>query len=67
MEDLLVATADNVWKGKRNGPLEHALLAHIATASGQEPWQVWLTLDDILSDLAEAAAERLRWQESHSL
>ena len=67
IEDLLVAIADNVWKGKRNEPLEEALAAHIATASGQEPWEVWLTLDDILSDLAEPAAERLRWQASHSL
>ncbi len=42
--------------------LEQALVGHIATLSGQEPWHVWLTLDDMLSDLAEPAAERLRWQ-----
>jgi hypothetical protein len=67
IEHLLVAIADNVWKGKRNEPIEQALVAHIANASGQEHWEVWLTLDDILSNLGEPAAERLRWQASHSL
>jgi hypothetical protein len=67
LEDLLVAIADNIWKGTRNEALEQALVAHIAHLSGQEPWRVWLTLDDVLSDLAEPAGERLRWQASHSL
>jgi len=67
LEDLLVAIADNIWKGTRNEALEQALVGHIAALSGQEPWQVWLTLDDMLSDLAEPAEERLRWQASHSL
>jgi hypothetical protein len=62
LEDLLVAVADKVWKGKRDDALEQALVSHIATSCDQEPWQVWLTLDDILTDLAEPAAERLRWQ-----
>ena len=66
LEDLLVAIADNVWKGTRNDALEQALVGHIAAWSGQEPWQVWLTVDDLLSALAEPAAERLRWQASHS-
>ena len=67
LEDLLVATADNIWKGKRNAELEQSLTTHIAAVSAQEPWQVWLSLDDILSSLAEPAAERLRWQASHAL
>ncbi len=67
VEDLLVAIADNIWKGTRNEVLEQALVGHIAALSSQEPWQVWLTLDDMLSALAEPAAERLRWQGNHSL
>ena len=62
LEDLLVAVADKIWKGKREDALEQALASRIATSSDQEPWQVWLTLDDILTNLAEPAAERLRWQ-----
>lgn len=67
LEDLLVATADNIWKGKRNPALDQSLTTKIAALSTQEPWQVWLSLDDILSALAEPAAERLRWQASHAL
>jgi hypothetical protein len=42
LEDLLVAIADNVWKGTRNEALERTLIGHIATLPGKEPWQVWL-------------------------
>jgi len=67
LEDLLVAVADKVWKGKRDDALEKALVGHVAALSGQEPWQVWLALDDMLTKLAEPAEDRLRWQASHSL
>jgi len=65
IEDLLVAVADKVWKGKREGGLEQALVARLASVSGQDAWQVWLTLDDILTSAAEAGPERLHWQVSH--
>ncbi|HEX3747058.1 MAG TPA: HD domain-containing protein [Bryobacteraceae bacterium] len=67
LEDLLVAAADKVWKGKRDDALEQALVHRIATLSGDEPWQVWLAVDDILTRLAEAAPERLRWHASHGV
>jgi hypothetical protein len=35
--------------------------------AGPEPWQVWLTLDDLFTTLAEPAAERILWQASHPL
>ena len=65
LEDLLVAAADKVWKGKREEALEQALVHRIAVLSGTEAWQVWLRLDDILTALAEAASERLGWQARH--
>ena len=65
LEDLLVAAADKVWKGKRDDALEQVLVHRIAALSRQELWQVWMTLDDILTRLAEQAPERLRWQASH--
>jgi hypothetical protein len=65
IEDLLVAIADKVWKGKRDEALEQSLLAHIALLSGQAPWQVWLTLDEMLTNVAELSPERLRLQASH--
>jgi hypothetical protein len=65
VKDLLVAIADNVWRGRRDEALEKALVVRVATLCKQEPWQVWLVLDDMLTNLAEPAAERLRWQASH--
>ncbi len=60
-----MAVADKVWKGTREESVEQALVGRVATMSGEEPWQVWLNLDDILTALAEPASERIRWQESH--
>jgi hypothetical protein len=65
IEDLLVKVSDKVWKGSRHEGLEQALVAHIASVTGEESRQVWMTLDDILTSLADAAPERLAWQASH--
>lgn len=65
LEDLLVAVADKVWRGKREDTLEQALVHRIAALSGDEPWQVWMMLDDILTRLAEDAPDRLGWQATH--
>lgn len=65
LEDLLVALADKVWKGKRDEPLEQAILAQITRRTGEEPWTVFLALDDLLAQLAAGAEERLSWQRSH--
>jgi len=67
IEDLLVALADNVWRGKREEGLELVVATRVATASGQEPWQAWITMDDILSHVSQAATERLLWQSAHPL
>ena len=67
VDDLLVAVADKVWKGKREDRLEQALVLSIASVSGQEAWEVWMTLDDILTNLSEAAPERLHWQDGHGV
>lgn len=65
LEDLLVALADTIWKGTRNTHLENAVVQHLAAASGEAPWQVFLTLDDILQPIAEAADQRLAWELGH--
>ena len=62
LEDLLVAEADTVWKGKRSSRLDDAVAAHLAALTGEEPWSVYLALDDILNDLARDAEKRLAWQ-----
>ncbi|WP_285630767.1 HD domain-containing protein [Actinoallomurus iriomotensis] len=66
-EDLLVSLADKVWKGKRVPHLEQRVVDHLATAVGQEPWEVFMTLDDLLTELAADADRRLAFQSAHPI
>jgi hypothetical protein len=65
LEDLLVSLADKVWKGKRVTDLEQLVTDRLAGASGQEPWQVFMSLDDELSRIAAEADRRLAFQASY--
>jgi HD superfamily phosphodiesterase len=65
LEDLLVSLADKVWKGKRVPELEQLVTDRLASASGQEPWQAFMALDDELSRIAEDADRRLAFQASY--
>jgi HD superfamily phosphodiesterase len=67
VEDLLVSLADKVWKGKRVTDLEELVAGYLMSASGQQPWEAFLTLDDILDDLAAGADARLAFQARHAL
>jgi HD superfamily phosphodiesterase len=66
-EDLLVSLADKVWKAKRVPELEQRVVDHLAAATRQEPWEVFLTLDDILAELAGDADQRLAFQSRHPI
>jgi putative nucleotidyltransferase with HDIG domain len=65
LEDLLVSLADKVWKGKRVPELERLVTDYLAVASGQEPWQVFMALNDELDRIAEDADRRLAFQASY--
>jgi putative nucleotidyltransferase with HDIG domain len=62
IEDLVVALADNCWKGKSVSELETQAVNAIADETGQETWQVFSALDEILQKLAADADHRLAWQ-----
>lgn len=62
MEDLLVSTADKVWKDKRVSGLEDRLVRALAGATQREPWEEYLALDDLLTRLGADAAPRLAFQ-----
>jgi|GEM_PF-314509 len=62
LEDLLVALADQIWKGSREELLEEMLTTWIAGATEQEPWEVFMALDELLTTLAADADKRLMWQ-----
>jgi hypothetical protein len=66
LEDLLVALADQVWKGKRVTELESRVARVITTMTGREEWEVWSELDEVLEAITADADERLRWQGKHS-
>ncbi|QBD79250.1 HD domain-containing protein [Ktedonosporobacter rubrisoli] len=67
LEDILVAFADTIWKGKRNEALEQALALQIAEQCQQEVWEVYMKLDDIACELAKEAHERIIWQGKYQL
>ncbi|WP_394617539.1 HD domain-containing protein [Lentzea sp. JNUCC 0626] len=65
LEELLVSLADKVWKAKRVPDLEQLVTDHLARVSGQEPWEVFMALDDELNRIAEGADARLTYQSSY--
>ncbi|MGB1242149.1 MAG: HD domain-containing protein [Chitinophagales bacterium] len=62
LEDLLVALADKIWKGKRVGELEEKICQKLAAALEMNYWDVFMDLDSILMKIALGADERLTWQ-----
>lgn len=62
VEDLLVSTADKVWKNKRVPELEDLLLVRLTQASGRERWEEYLALDELLGDIGDGADHRLAFQ-----
>jgi hypothetical protein len=59
VEDMLVALADKLWKGKRELELEERLGARVAEATGREPWRVWDAIDRICETIAADGPARL--------
>ncbi|MEU6215002.1 HD domain-containing protein [Streptomyces sp. NPDC047023] len=51
IEELLVSTADKIWKDKRVPDLEDRLVQVLAAATGREPWEEYLALDDLLTQI----------------
>lgn len=66
-EDLLVSLSDKVWKGKRVPDLEQRVVDHLAATAGQEPWEAFMALDDLLTGLAADADRRLAFQSAHPI
>ena len=62
LEDLLVITADAVWKGRRDESLDDALVLAVRRTSGMAAWEVFATLDTILASVTDDADRRLAWQ-----
>lgn len=59
LEDLLVALADKLWKGKRVAELEERVVASIAGHAGEPQWQVLTRVDPVFESVADLADGRL--------
>ncbi|MFC6882116.1 MULTISPECIES: HDIG domain-containing metalloprotein [Actinomadura] len=65
IDDLLVSLADKVWKAKRVDDLERLVVGRLAAASGEEPWEAFMALDDLCDRLAAGADDRLAFQNAY--
>jgi HD domain len=66
-EDLLVSLADKIWKAKRVPDLEDRLAQRVCDTNGDELWQTFMRLDDILDTIAQGSDARLAFQARHPI
>ena len=59
IEDLLVALADKLWKGKRHDDLERRVVDVIASVLEREAWEVFEAVDSICEAIAADGPARL--------
>ncbi|MFP2928959.1 HD domain-containing protein [Pyxidicoccus sp. 3LG] len=59
LEELLVALADTLWKGRREPELESKVMKLIADRMGMQAWEVFDRLDSICEAVAADGPERL--------
>ncbi|MGW2841792.1 HD domain-containing protein [Streptomyces sp. NPDC001493] len=65
LEDLLVSTADKIWKNKRVPELEDLVVRRLVRATGRPQWEEYLALDEVLERVGEVADRRLAFQASY--
>jgi hypothetical protein len=58
-EELLVALADTLWKGKRGEELENRVIEKTARLLACEPWDLFLEMDSHFELIAAGGVERL--------
>jgi len=59
LEDLLVALADKLWKGKRVAELERRVVERLGDRAGQSFWDAFLLADGVFERVAGGADDRL--------
>ena len=51
--------ADKLWKGKREASLEAHFIEQARTQLKQDPWMLYIALDDLFEQVAAAGPARL--------
>jgi hypothetical protein len=59
LEELLVALADNLWKGKRNTQLEDIVIKRLAIQCKKDYWELFLEMDLCFEIIAIEGDSRL--------
>lgn len=59
LEELVIALADKLWKGKRDSDLELTVIDRLAQLLGVERWDVFLHADSVFEVIAASGPERL--------
>jgi hypothetical protein len=59
LEELIVALADTLWKGKRNTKLEELVVARLAIISDRNDWDLFIELDSCFEKIAGDGDARL--------
>jgi hypothetical protein len=58
-EELVVALADNLWKGKRNTELENNVITKVTAMCDQDYWKIFMELDSGFEQVAAGGDSRL--------
>jgi hypothetical protein len=59
-EELLIALADKLWKGKRVEELELKIIDRLALLGGSDRWDIFAELDGYFEEIAADGHERLQ-------
>jgi HD domain len=59
LEELVVALADTLWKGKRNAALEKRVIKVISERLGLSFWDLFIELDNSFESIAASGTTRL--------
>ncbi len=59
LEELIIALADKVWKGKREVDLEKAVIERISKLIDKDFWELFIELDSYFESIASQSEERL--------
>lgn len=60
LEELSIALADKLWKGKREDELELLVIDKVAERLGTDRWEVFAELDSVFEDIAGGGVSRLQ-------
>jgi hypothetical protein len=68
IEELLVALADTLWKGKRNSQLEELVIQRLADRSLHDYWELFIHMDDLFDRIAgDGHLRLLKSQSLHTI